>query len=255
MSIPQQDAEHQTMPRIAVISCAVMDTEVEHFAAQLDQVVHVAFLEQGLHNEPDRLRRELQQMIDHVEQTTDADAIVLVYGLCSRGTEGVRTRRCKLVIARAHDCITLLLGDKDRYAQYVKEHPDTYWYSPGWNKHHTPPGKARYDKLYKQYTEQFGEDEAQYLMVTEQHWFQTYGRAAYVHLTVGRTGEDVQFTKDCADWLNWDYDEQDGDAQLLIDLLSGEWDDERFVVLEPGRAFEFVPDERVIEPADPAGPI
>lgn len=235
--------------RIAVISCAVMEAEVDHLAAELDQVVHVAYLPQGLHDEPDRLRTELQALIDRVEAKTDADAIVLVYGLCSRGTEGVRTSRCKMVIARAHDCITLLLGSKERYAQYVKDNPDTYWYSPGWNKHHIPPGQQRYETRYNEYVEKYGEDNAQYLMEMEQGWFKTYGRATYVHLTIGKTDEDVEFTKQCADWLGWEYDQQAGDQKLLRDLLSGAWDDDRFVVLEPGRAFALVPDDRVIEPA------
>ena len=53
-------------------------------------------------------------------------------------------------------------GDKERYAEYVKQCPGTYWYSPGWNKCHIPPGKDRYDKLYQQYVEKYGEDDAQY---------------------------------------------------------------------------------------------
>ena len=237
-------------PRIAVIACAVMETEVDHYIAEMDHIVHLEYLEQDLHNEPCRLRTELQKMIDRIERDTDAEAIVLVYGLCGRGTEGVTTSRCQLVIARAHDCITLLLGDKDRYAAYVKQCPGTYWYSPGWNRYHLPPGKERHDKLLKEYTETYGEENARELMDTEQQWFKTYGRATYVHLNVGKTDKDVAFTKQCADWLNWQYDEQQGDPQLLIDLLAGNWDEQRFVVLEPGRPFELVPDKRVIEPAD-----
>ncbi len=242
--------QNPTDPRIAVIACAVMEAEVDHMADELDQVVHVAYLPQGLHDEPDKLRSELQLLIDKVEAETDADAIVLVYGLCSRGTEGVRASRCRLIIARAHDCITLLLGSKERYAEYVKKKPDTYWYSPGWNKHHTPPGKQRYDTLHAHYVEKYGEDNADYLMEAEQHWFKTYGRATYVHLSIGKTDADVSFTKECADWLGWAYEEESGDPKLLRDLLAGEWDDGRFVVLEPGRAFRLVADDRVIEPTE-----
>ncbi|MFZ2644000.1 MAG: DUF1638 domain-containing protein, partial [Verrucomicrobiia bacterium] len=113
-------------PRIAVITCAVLEIEFNHFAQGLAHVIRVEVLEQGLHQYPDRLRRELQAAIDRVEAGTDAEAIVLGYGVCSRGSEGVRTRRCKLVIARAHDCITHLLGCRERYARYVAEHPGTY---------------------------------------------------------------------------------------------------------------------------------
>lgn len=231
----------------AVITCAVLETEIEHYRKGLSHIVHVEILKQGLHNDPPRLKIELQAAIDKVESTTNAQAIVLGYGLCSRGSEGVFARRAKLVMARAHDCITLLLGSKERYAEYVAKNPGTYWYSPGWNRHHTPPGKERYEKLYKQYVEQYGQDNAEFLMESEQHWFKTYDRATYVDLGVGATSEDVAYTQGCADWLKWQFDHQHGDPSLLRDLLAGNWDAQRFVVLEPGQVFQMTADERVCD--------
>ncbi len=216
----------------------------------LPQVVRLVKLPQGLHNEPDVLRQRLQASVDELEAGDICDAIALVYGLCSRGTEGVRTRRLPLVIPRAHDCITLLLGSRQRYADYVANNPGTYWYSPGWNRHHTPPGPQRYEKLRREYVQRFGEDNADYLMEAEQHWFQTYNRAAYVHLSVGATDRDRDDTRRCADWLGWKYDEQAGDPALLRALLAGDWDDERFLVLQPGQTLRMTADERVIDVAD-----
>ncbi len=233
--------------RIAVVTCAVLELEIDHYRRHSDSIVSVVKLEQGLHNEPPRLRAELQRAIDRVEAADNVDAIVLGYGLCSRGVEGVFARRCRLVIPRAHDCITVLLGSKERYADYVARHPGTYWYSPGWNKHHIPPGPERHARLRARYVEQFGEDNADFLMESEQQWFKTYDRATYVHLTVGATDADKRFTRDCADWLQWRYDEQAGDPSLLVALLRGEWDDERFVVLEPGQTIGVTADARVMQ--------
>ncbi|MFI5386114.1 MAG: DUF1638 domain-containing protein [Fimbriimonadales bacterium] len=238
--------------RTAVITCAVLETEIEHFAAEHTHIVCVEKLPQGLHNEPDKLRRDVQAAIDKVEDETDAEAIVLGYGLCSRGTEGIRTRRAKLVIARAHDCITLLLGSKERYADYVRQAPGTYWYSPGWNRHHIPPGEKRYLVLKQAYVEKYGEDNAEFLMETEQHWFSTYDRATYVDLGPGATDEDIEFTKGCAKWLEWNFDRQHGDPGLMKALLNCEWDDERFVVLDPGQTLRLTADHRVLEAAPDA---
>ncbi len=234
--------------RVVVITCAVLETEVEHFVRSCPQVLHVEKLRQGLHNDPPRLRRELQEAVDRVEQQVPkAEVIVLGYGLCSRGTEEVCTRRCRMVIPRAHDCITLLLGDRRRYADYVRQQPGTYWYSPGWNRHHVPPGPQRYETLHKQYVERYGEDNAEYLMSAEQHWFNTYNRATYVDLGVGATPEDLTFTRACADWLHWQMDHQHGDAELLRTLLTGPWDDERFLVLAPGQSLTMTADpDRII---------
>ena len=238
---------HNARPRIAVITCAVLETEIAHFTRGLSHIARVEVLEQGLHNQPDKLRTKLQTAIDQVEMETDADTIVLGYGLCSRGTEGVRTSRCRLVIARAHDCITHLLGDKDRYARYVAGRPGTYWYSPGWNKHTDMPGKERREKLRRRYTDEYGQDNAQFLIDTEQNWFRTYNNAAFVHLGVGDIETEWQYTQQCAAWLGWHCDHQCGDPALLKDLLTGPWDDRRFLVLAPGETLRMTADDRVIE--------
>lgn len=235
--------------RVAVITCAVIDQEVLHYARSFAHLIDVELLAQGLHNDPPLLRRQLQEAVDRVEERSRPDAIVLGYGLCSRGTEQVRARRARLVIPRAHDCITILLGSKERYARYVQQNPGTYWYSPGWNKHHTPPGKERYDKLYAKYAEAYGADDAQFLMEEEQKWFQTYSRATYVDLTIGATDADIGYTRDCAAWLKWDFDHQRGDPSLLTALLSGDWDSERFLILEPGQSLRMTADQRVVEVA------
>ena len=237
------------LPRLAVITCAVLEDEILHFAQDESHIIHIELMEQGLHNDPLRLRKELQAAIDRIEAMPEVEAIVLGYGLCSRGTEGVFTSRCRLAMARAHDCITLLLGSKERYADYVAEHPGTYWYSPGWNRHHIPPGPERHEKLRADYVAKYGEDNADFLMEAEQHWFTAYNRATYIHLGVANTPEDVNYTQNCARWLKWGFDCQQGDPGLLQALLCAEWDDERFVVLEPGESFHFTADERVIDVA------
>lgn len=236
-------------PRTVIITCAVLEDEIEHYGRGLSNLVHVEKMEQGLHNDPPLLRVKLQEAIDRVEAAhPTAEVIVLGYGLCSRGTEGVKTRRCRLVIARAHDCITHLLGSKERYAEYVKQNPGTYWYSPGWNKHHIPPGKERYDKYRADYVAKYGEDNADFLMESEQHWFQTYNNAAFVHLGAGEVEKEHAYTGECAKWLGWKCDCQKGDPRLLKDLLTGPWDNDRFLVLNPGQTFRMVADERVIAP-------
>jgi hypothetical protein len=173
--------------------------------------------------------------------------IVLGYGLCSRGTEGITTTRCRLVIPRAHDCITLLLGSKERYAKYVADHPGTYWYSPGWNKEHLPPGKERYDHYYQEYVAKYGEDNAQYLMEMEQQWMTTYNQATYVDLGIGATDDDLKYTRQCADYLGWSCDRQHGDPALMKSLLSGEWPEDRFLILQPGQTMQLTADDRVID--------
>lgn len=241
-----------TLRKMVVVTCAVLEAEICHLARDLEHIVAIKILKQGLHNDPSQLRDNLQDTIDLVESEWAPEAIAFGYGLCSRGIEGVHARGSMLIIPRAHDCITLLLGNKDRYARYVKDHPGTYWYSPGWNRHHVPPGKERFTQLYARYCEKYGPDNADFLMETEQHWMQVYDRATYVDIGVGATEADLAYTRACAQWLGWSFDRQQGDPALLRALLTGPWDEERFVVLEPGETVRMVADERIIVPTRPA---
>ncbi len=252
MNQPAHELDHAVAtPKIAIVLCQVLEQEIEYFATGVDRIVRIVRLEQGLHNEPNKLRKQVQLAVDGIEQDTDAEAIVLGYGLCSRGTEGVRTTRCTLVIPRAHDCITLLLGDKQRYREYVARHPGTYWYSPGWIKHHLPPGPQRHETMYCEYCEKYGEDNAKFLIETEQQWHDKYDRATYVDVNgIGASPEDVQFTQECASWLGWNFDQQTGDPGLLKQLVLGPWDPEHFVIVQPGQTICLTGDDRVIDVVD-----
>jgi hypothetical protein len=236
---------------LSVIACNVLEAEVRQLGADLPHIREFVFMPQGLHNEPVRLQRELQAAIDRAEADPTVDAIALVYGLCSRGVENLRHPRCPIVIARAHDCVTLFLGSKDRYAQYLKDHPGTYWYSPGWIKSHTPPGPDRTAKLRRDYTEKFGADDADYLMAMEDHWIANYNRAAYVGLGIGETQKDMDYTKHCAACLGWNYDQVQGDPALLRALLTGEWDAQRFLVVPPGHVIRLTADDDIIRAEPP----
>ena len=77
------------------------------------------------------MRRQIQQEIDTAE-TANYDAIVLGYALCGTGIAGLRAPSIPLVLPRAHDCITLLMGSRAKYDQYFKANPGVYFRSVGW---------------------------------------------------------------------------------------------------------------------------
>jgi len=215
-----------------VISCHVLWRELCYFAAISKNTFNFHFLKQGLHNTPDILRKQVQDAIDAVDG--DHDAILIGYGLCSNGLVDVQVKDKKLVIMRGHDCITFLLGSKDRYQNYFDQHPGTYWYSPGWIDTTLMPSQERLDQIFQQYQEKYGEENAEYLMGIEQHWFHDYSNAAYVDLGFYNTQAYKEFTKKCALELSWNYDELAGDPQLIINFLEGNWNSENFLIVQPG---------------------
>ncbi len=221
--------------RLQFIACKVLQKEAYLCAARSTNTVDMVFMKQGLHNEPDKLRAEVQEALSVTEdlQGRPYDASLLGYGLCSNGIVGL-TAPIPLVVPRGHDCVTLLLGSRKKYQDYFDSHRGVYWYSPGWIETSTMPGKERCDILLKEYTEKYGEDNAQFLMDAEQNWMKEYEWATYIDWGFPDADKEKQYTKECAEFLGWNYDQLKGDPSLLQRMLDGQWDDD-FLVIEPGQ--------------------
>ncbi len=240
-------AESELRTKYAVVACHVLWRELCYYASLAPYVYQFHFLKQGLHNTPDLLRQELQAAVDGVED--DTSAVLVGYGLCSNGLVGIRANKTRLVAIRAHDCITFLLGSKERYREYFDSHPGTYWYTPGWLDTSTQPGKERYERTLRHYVETYGEENAAYLMDASENWRQNYSNAAYVDLGFGDMQRCRTYTRECAEWLGWNVDFLEGDPKLVKDFLTGPWDNERYLVVEPGETIVPSHDERVIAAA------
>jgi len=233
--------------RLAVLACEVLKQEVELFAKDCPHVVAVEIMEMNLHEQPLGMRAALLKKIAEVEARHQPDAIALVFGLCGCGLIGVRAQGCPVVVARAHDCVTLFLGSKETYLQRQKEHPETYWFTPGWNQTGRAPGPEKFAKLKQEYTEKFDEEEADYLIEQEMNGLSTYKTAAFVDLGIGDASEHEASAKKSAEWLGWNYQRERGDRKLLIDLLTGPWDAERFLIVLPGHEIQNSADEMVMK--------
>ncbi len=222
--------------RLQFITCKVMQKEAYFCAARSRNVVDVVLMEQGLHDEPQRLRSEVQKALDNTcdIQGRPYDASLLGYGLCSNGIVGL-SAKIPVVVPRGHDCITLLLGSKDRYQQYFDSHRGVYWYSAGWIESGKQPSEERYETLLREYKAKYGDENAQYLMEVEQGWIKEYNWAAYIDWGLVDSDQHRNYTKRCAEFLNWDYDELQGDPGLMQKFVDGQWDDGEFLVVKPGQ--------------------
>jgi hypothetical protein len=233
------------MLKLKVISCDVLRREISYLAGRSPCYVDTVFLPQGLHETPDKLREMLAEEIEKAneefprrlyEKHDYYDYIILAYGLCDNAVVGLKSGRVPLAIPRAHDCITLLLGSKEKYRGLYDASPGTYWYSRGWIERSLQPGRERYERIYESYVEQYGEENADYLMEMEQGWFTSYNRAFFIDWEeLGNSELYRSYTKECADYLKWAYEESPGDPSLLRKMLQGEFNENEVLLVEPGK--------------------
>jgi len=222
-------------PHYRVLSCASLARAVYAAAARSAAVVTVEILEQGLHDRPVRLRVELQKRIDSCEQA-DLDAVLLGYGLCGAATAGLVAGSVPLVMARAHDCITLHLGSRERYDREFETCPGTYWMSRDFLERNRRGDVATLGVSptgFQELCDKYGPENAVYLAEAMQGWVAQYQRLVYLE---GTTPEPAAYSAEVQEkakrWrlaveTRW------SDHRLIEALLSGDWGQE-FLVVQPG---------------------
>lgn len=239
--------------RLKAIICEVLTREVYYCAARTANVVDVEIIDKGLHNEPDELRAELQRRIDSTDPDR-YDAILLAYGLCGTSTAGLRAGALPIIMPRAHDCITLYLGSKDRYQQFFTEHPGTYYYTAdyierGGSSSSTPLGTTddgALNQTYEEYVAKYGPDNADYLMEVMGAWKAHYSRATYIDIKDVPLPDYRPQVREEAARRGWTYHETAGHSGLICKLVDGAWDKEDFLRVEPGQWIQAVYSQEIV---------
>ncbi len=115
------------MTRFKLITCNAL----AHILTQpAGEEVETVVLDIALHVDPGRLRAKLLEQIAFLEEP--GMDIVLGYGLCGRGLEGVVSSKSRLIMPRVDDCVGALLGSRRRHREFQKNRPRCYFLEPRW---------------------------------------------------------------------------------------------------------------------------
>lgn len=235
--------------RLLLIGCGMLLRELSDAIVHSPNLVDAKSLPAGLHDWGAKsMRQQIQQEIDAAD-CANYDAIVLGYALCGMGIAGLKAPAIPLVLPRAHDCITLLMGSRAKYSEYFHANKGVYFRSVGWIER----GREMHDQLGANGLSQdrealiakYGEDNGQFLYEQATRYRTSYGKLTYI-----RTGSEFDdnfalLARDEAREKNWKYEELMGDVTLFRRLLAGDWQSD-FLVVPPGQTVIATLDDEIV---------
>jgi len=192
------------------------------------------------HNEPDKLRGDLQSRINTAANARSYDLFILSYGLCGNAALGL-TCPVKMIMPRVHDCCAMFMGSKEAFATEFADNLSMRWCTSGYYERciieNGLTGDSRRSREtypeYQSLIEQFGEDNAEYIWDTMHPEIET-PEAAYIttpgHEIPGHEAAFRALVEEQGKTLRV----IQGSAKYLQDLINGPWDNERFLTLNPG---------------------
>lgn len=222
-------SEKEPIP-IVIISCQVFQHLIEKHLPENGNIHSISYLDYGLHLVPRNLKATIQERLDAIEQPS---LVVLGYGLCGNGLDGIQAGKHVLLIPRTDDCIAILLGNYQKYRAEFDANPATYYLSKGWLESASNPLSQ-----HQEYEAQYGADTANYLMDTQ---YQHYKRLAFVAHDLEDMGkyrpQAEQVARYCERW-GMQYEELVGSDAYIRGLIETatilDQADDEFVIIPPG---------------------
>jgi hypothetical protein len=246
--------------KLKLIACNVFQREACWCLARTPHLVDPVFVELGLHVNPSHLRERLQTLIDEEDaQDIRHDAILLLYGLCGNAGVGVVSRRTPLVIPRAHDCATILLGSVARYEEVFGSNPSRPFSSLGYlergmETYRTEGGFfGTTGDTYETYVERYGEDNAKYIWQTL-HPVREDEPALFIDLPETSTPEAMERARARleADGTARKWQQETGSIRMIHQLINGDWPEAEYLVVPPFHLTQGIYDLKQVISATPA---
>jgi len=152
---------------------------------------------------------------------------------------------------RAHDCIALLLGSRERYAEMVTEEPGTYFRSTGWIERGAGLEQLVMNSTglgitLDQFIEKYGEDNGRYLYHEMTRYQTNYQRLVYIETGLEPNSRFEEEARREAAERGWRFESVKGSLEIFRRLVCGEWDNDDIVVAQPGERFAARYDERIV---------
>ncbi len=212
--------------RIKLISCKAL---AHLFEPMIDPAMERVILPISLHLNPQKLKARLIDEISKIE--APGWDIILGYGLCGRALEGVYSNKSRLILPRVDDCVGAVLGSRHRHKAILDEDTGCFFLEPSWIDSDVDifaqcfKGIERIPEKYRD----------QIIWMALKH----YSKLALIHHARDSSSPAVSTCRGRAENYHLKFVQYLSDLSLLQDLSNGQWDSDRFVIVEPGQRIPF----------------
>ena len=242
--------------KLKLIACEVFTREIGLCAANSPHTINIEFTPKNAHDDADKLRKILQDKIDGSDKE-NYDAVLLGIGLCGNSTSGIKAGKTKIVIPRAHDCCTIFLGSRHKFKNIFENRQSTPFTSVGYMERGTSlmhdtsdfAVHAGLQQSLKEYIEIYGEESGKYLWDSlHQNTEDQNKDIIYIEIP---EFEHLEFAEKAKRWANENgknFIKETGSISIIKKLLSGEWNEEEFLTVNPGEKIDPVYDwDKIIQ--------
>ncbi|WP_407305825.1 DUF1638 domain-containing protein [Desulfosporosinus sp. SB140] len=205
---------------LKIIACEVMKEEL--LAVSAGRNIQFEFLPQIRHNHPEKLRLELQSILDSL---VGCSHVILGYGLCGGAANKLRAGDFTLTIPRVHECTPLLLGSQANYEKHHLEELGTLYMSCGWtNSEGSIIGE--YHRTYEKYGEKMA---AKILDLM----YSNYKRVLFIRTGINNDEIYLQRSREIGRLLKLDHEITKGSLTYFKKLVHGPWLEDEFINVPP----------------------
>ncbi len=205
-----------------VLCCNTLEDEISLALGLCGLNYELIWLEAGWHNHPDKLRAHL---VETLNQAKPADKVLMAMGHCGGACVDLPAFDFELVIPRADDCLSLLLGSMEKRQRASREAP-TYFLTAGWLRY-----TENLITSFSRDCQVFGPDRAERVYKIMLNHYQRFG---FIDTGAYAPEVEAEKTRVLAELIGIKTERLPGDMSWLMRLLTGPWDGGDFIVVPAG---------------------
>ncbi len=203
-----------------IIACKMMKDELEYIFKVHEINLPIFWKDDTLHANPEKLKGALQEQIDTVKEPSE---LLMAYGNCGNGLLGLKSGIHRLIIPRYADCISILLHKREDMNTL---RTNTYFVTRGWLN-----GEMGLEQEYAYTLKRYGEKRTKRIMDA---LYRHYRYLMMIETDAYDPEEEKKRVTKIGKRLNMELVFALGDLTILEKLVTGNWTEKDFIIVEPG---------------------